>query len=93
LSSQYPSLGFGIGVLKQLDFAFDDADAVQEGTLFAIVGRKGVAGRESILKEKVRCAWASIPLKTFVVCYSPESDGALFPLVAVSHERSNLVRN
>ncbi|CAK9874775.1 unnamed protein product [Sphagnum jensenii] len=37
---------------SQLDFAFDDADAVQEGTLFAIVGRKGVAGRESILKEK-----------------------------------------
>ncbi len=54
-------------MLKQLDFAFDDADAVQEGTLFAIVGRKGVAGRESILKEKVRCAWASIPLKTLVV--------------------------
>jgi hypothetical protein len=81
------SISFFGGVLKQLDFSFDDADAVQEGTLFAIVGRKGVAGRESILKEKVRCAWASIPLKTLVVCYSPESDGALFPLVAVSREQ------
>ena len=39
----------------QLDFAFDDADMIQEGTLFAIIGRKGVDGRESIIKEKVRC--------------------------------------
>jgi hypothetical protein len=35
---------------------FDDADIVQEGTLFSIIGRKGVEGRQSILKEKVRCA-------------------------------------
>lgn len=35
---------------------FDDADTVQEGTLFSIIGRKGVEGRQSILKEKVRCA-------------------------------------
>lgn len=42
--------------LLQLDIAFDDADAVQEGTLFAVVGRRGVEGRQSILKEKVRCA-------------------------------------
>jgi hypothetical protein len=40
----------------QLDIAFDDADAVQEGTLFAVVGRRGAEGRQSILKEKVRCA-------------------------------------
>eukprot|EP00250_Pteridium_aquilinum_P011259 c19943_g1_i1 orf=958-1788(+) len=36
----------------KLDFAFNDADLVQEGTLFAIIGRKNVDGRESILKEK-----------------------------------------
>ncbi|KAI5066404.1 hypothetical protein GOP47_0019028 [Adiantum capillus-veneris] len=36
----------------KLDFAFNDADLVQEGTLFAIIGRKNVEGRESILKEK-----------------------------------------
>lgn len=36
----------------QLDVAFDDADMVQEGTLFAVIGRKGVEGRQSILKEK-----------------------------------------
>ena len=38
----------------QLDFAFSDADLVQEGTLFSIVGRRGVAGRGSVLREKVR---------------------------------------
>lgn len=36
----------------KLDFAFNDADLVQEGTLFAIIGRRNVEGRESILKEK-----------------------------------------
>ncbi|KAG0578008.1 hypothetical protein KC19_5G198000 [Ceratodon purpureus] len=36
----------------QLDIVFDDADIVQEGTLFSIIGRKGVEGRQSILKEK-----------------------------------------
>lgn len=36
----------------KLDFAFDDADMIQEGTLFAIIGRKGGEVRESILKEK-----------------------------------------
>lgn len=38
----------------QLDFAFNDADLIQEGTLFAIIGRKNGKGRESILKEKVK---------------------------------------
>lgn len=36
----------------KLDFAFNDADLIQEGTLFAIIGRKNGEGRESILKEK-----------------------------------------
>lgn len=36
----------------KLDFAFDDADIIQEGTLSAVVGRRGVEGRESIIKEK-----------------------------------------
>ncbi|KAH7443833.1 hypothetical protein KP509_02G052600 [Ceratopteris richardii] len=36
----------------KLDFAFNDADLVQEGTLFSIIGRKNAKGRESILKEK-----------------------------------------
>lgn len=36
----------------KLDFAFDDADSIQEGTLFAVIGRKGMEGRESIIKEK-----------------------------------------
>jgi len=44
------------GLFRQLDIVFDDADTVQEGTLFSIIGRKGDEGRQSILKEKVRCA-------------------------------------
>eukprot|EP00850_Spirogloea_muscicola_P006827 SM000033S12348 [mRNA] locus=s33:378407:381735:+ [translate_table: standard] len=36
----------------QLAFAFDDADLVQEGTLYAIIGRKGVPGGEPMATRK-----------------------------------------
>eukprot|EP00850_Spirogloea_muscicola_P004043 SM000017S02783 [mRNA] locus=s17:203132:206467:+ [translate_table: standard] len=36
----------------QLAFAFDDADLVQEGTLYAVIGRKGVPGGEPIAARK-----------------------------------------
>ncbi|KAL1320687.1 hypothetical protein AAHE18_14G073700 [Arachis hypogaea] len=36
----------------QIDFAFDDADAIEEGTLVAIIGRRKLQSEESIVQEK-----------------------------------------
>ncbi|CAA6657954.1 unnamed protein product [Spirodela intermedia] len=36
----------------QIDFAFDDADVVEEGTLAAVIGRRKLEGGESIMEEK-----------------------------------------
>ncbi|MQL93409.1 hypothetical protein Taro_026058 [Colocasia esculenta] len=36
----------------QIDFAFDDADIIEEGTLTAIIGRRKIEGGESIIEEK-----------------------------------------
>ncbi|CAJ1963080.1 unnamed protein product [Sphenostylis stenocarpa] len=37
---------------SQIDFAFDDADVIEEGTLVAIIGRRKLQGGESIIQEK-----------------------------------------
>ncbi|KAL4627919.1 hypothetical protein ACB092_05G201300 [Castanea dentata] len=37
---------------SQIDFAFDDADIIEEGTLVAVIGRRRLQGEESILQEK-----------------------------------------
>ncbi|KAK7329621.1 hypothetical protein VNO77_23791 [Canavalia gladiata] len=37
---------------SQIDFAFDDADVIEEGTLVAIIGRRKVQHEESIIQEK-----------------------------------------
>ncbi|KAK2634583.1 hypothetical protein Ddye_029375 [Dipteronia dyeriana] len=37
---------------SQIDFAFDDADIIEEGTLIAIIGRRRSRGDESIIQEK-----------------------------------------
>lgn len=37
----------------QIDFAFVDADVVEEGTLAAVIGRRKIEGDESIIEEKV----------------------------------------
>ncbi|XP_075664310.1 putative ribose-5-phosphate isomerase 4, chloroplastic [Castanea sativa] len=37
---------------SQIDFAFDDADIIEEGTLVAVIGRQRLQGEESILQEK-----------------------------------------
>lgn len=37
----------------QIDFSFDDADIMQEGTLAAVIGRRKLQGEESIIQEKV----------------------------------------
>ncbi|XP_029116717.1 probable ribose-5-phosphate isomerase 4, chloroplastic isoform X1 [Elaeis guineensis] len=37
----------------QIDFAFDDADIIEEGTLNAVIGRRKLEGGESIIQEKV----------------------------------------
>lgn len=42
----------------QIDFAFDDADLIEERTLIAIIGRRKFEGGESIIEEKVRCLFA-----------------------------------
>ncbi|KAL5841088.1 hypothetical protein ACOSQ3_011691 [Xanthoceras sorbifolium] len=37
---------------SQIDFAFDDADIIEEGTLIAVIGRRQSRGDESIIQEK-----------------------------------------
>lgn len=39
--------------VMQVDFAFVDADAIEEGTLAAVVGRRKLESEESIIEEKV----------------------------------------
>ncbi|CAJ2662627.1 unnamed protein product [Trifolium pratense] len=37
---------------SQIDFAFDDADGVEEGTFVSIIGRRKLQSEESIIQEK-----------------------------------------
>ncbi|KAA8537089.1 hypothetical protein F0562_029567 [Nyssa sinensis] len=37
---------------SQIDFAFNDADIIEEGTLLAVIGRRRLQGEESIIQEK-----------------------------------------
>ncbi|XP_021661016.2 probable ribose-5-phosphate isomerase 4, chloroplastic isoform X2 [Hevea brasiliensis] len=37
---------------SQIDFAFDDADIIEEETLIAVIGRQNLQGEESIIQEK-----------------------------------------
>ncbi|XP_038689694.1 probable ribose-5-phosphate isomerase 4, chloroplastic isoform X2 [Tripterygium wilfordii] len=37
---------------SQIDFAFDDADIIEEGTLHAVIGRRRFLGEEFIIQEK-----------------------------------------
>ncbi|KAE7996010.1 hypothetical protein FH972_000759 [Carpinus fangiana] len=37
---------------SQIDFAFDDADIIEEGTLIAVIGQRRLQGEDSILQEK-----------------------------------------
>ncbi|GLU17479.1 hypothetical protein SLE2022_338450 [Rubroshorea leprosula] len=37
---------------SQIDFAFDDVDIIEEGTLIAVIGRQRLQGEESIIQEK-----------------------------------------
>ncbi|XP_004486512.2 probable ribose-5-phosphate isomerase 4, chloroplastic [Cicer arietinum] len=37
---------------SQIDFAFNDADAIEEGTFVAIIGRRKLLSEESIIQEK-----------------------------------------
>lgn len=41
-------------IFLQIDFSFDDADIIEEGTLNAVIGRQTLQGGESILQEKVK---------------------------------------
>ncbi|XP_048229239.1 probable ribose-5-phosphate isomerase 4, chloroplastic isoform X2 [Ricinus communis] len=38
---------------SQIDFAFDDADVLEEDTLIAVVGRQKMQGEESFIQEKI----------------------------------------
>ncbi|XAR56055.1 Ribose-5-phosphate isomerase [Bertholletia excelsa] len=37
----------------QIDFAFSDAEAIEEGTLISVIGRRRLQGEESIVQEKL----------------------------------------
>ncbi|XP_052182971.1 probable ribose-5-phosphate isomerase 4, chloroplastic isoform X2 [Diospyros lotus] len=37
---------------SQVDFAFNDADIIEEGTLISVIGRRRLQGEESIIQEK-----------------------------------------
>lgn len=41
-----------LGASPKLAFAFTDADAAQEGTLYSIIGRRGLPGRDAIPRER-----------------------------------------
>ncbi|XP_021298256.1 probable ribose-5-phosphate isomerase 4, chloroplastic isoform X8 [Herrania umbratica] len=38
---------------SQIDFAFDDVDIIEEGTLISVIGRRRLQGEESIIQEKL----------------------------------------
>ncbi|RRT40522.1 hypothetical protein B296_00053866 [Ensete ventricosum] len=59
----------------QIDFAFDDADLIEERTLTAVIGRRKFEGGESIIEEKFIgkkmhyiCALSVIPTRSSVCC-------------------------
>ncbi|XP_021298255.1 probable ribose-5-phosphate isomerase 4, chloroplastic isoform X7 [Herrania umbratica] len=41
------------GCFLQIDFAFDDVDIIEEGTLISVIGRRRLQGEESIIQEKL----------------------------------------
>ncbi|KAL6332337.1 hypothetical protein AAG906_004903 [Vitis piasezkii] len=54
-ASEAAKVGIPLGHYQdcsQIDFAFDDADVIEEGTLVAIIGRRRLQGNESIIQEK-----------------------------------------
>eukprot|EP00249_Psilotum_nudum_P008360 c21222_g2_i1 orf=348-1250(-) len=73
---------------SKIDFAFTDADVVQEGTLFAVIGRKGVPGRESIIKEK---AIASLANQFAFIIDEPKFAEQLDGAVPVLIEQDNWI--
>ncbi|KAK4588804.1 hypothetical protein RGQ29_019703 [Quercus rubra] len=55
MAIQYMGRQLRAGALKDIvgiDFAFDDADIIEEGTLVSVIGRRRLQGEESILQEK-----------------------------------------
>ncbi|CAL9169681.1 probable ribose-5-phosphate isomerase 4, chloroplastic [Musa acuminata AAA Group] len=66
----------------QIDFAFDDADLIEERTLTAIIGRRKFEGGESIIEEKSIVKTASG--LAFIVAenqYTSDLDGSIPVLV------------
>ncbi|XP_073005444.1 probable ribose-5-phosphate isomerase 4, chloroplastic isoform X1 [Typha latifolia] len=70
----------------QIDFAFDDADIIEEGTLNAIIGRRKLEGGESFIEEK---SIAKVAGKlAFIVSeeqYTRDLDGSIPVLVNSSN--------
>ncbi|XP_010904676.1 probable ribose-5-phosphate isomerase 4, chloroplastic isoform X2 [Elaeis guineensis] len=66
----------------QIDFAFDDADIIEEGTLNAVIGRRKLEGGESIIQEKSIVKTAS--KLAFIVSdkqYTRDLDGSIPVLI------------
>ncbi|XP_020256206.1 probable ribose-5-phosphate isomerase 4, chloroplastic isoform X2 [Asparagus officinalis] len=66
----------------QIDFAFVDADVVEEGTLAAVIGRRKIEGDESIIEEK--CIMRTARNLVFMVNekqYTKHADGSIPVLV------------
>ncbi|XP_038987865.1 probable ribose-5-phosphate isomerase 4, chloroplastic isoform X2 [Phoenix dactylifera] len=66
----------------QIDFAFDDADIIEEGTLNAVIGRQKLDGGESIIQKKSIVKTAS--KLAFIVSdkqYTRDLDGSVPVLV------------
>ncbi|XP_068657430.1 probable ribose-5-phosphate isomerase 4, chloroplastic [Aristolochia californica] len=66
----------------QIDFAFDDADVIEEGTLTAVIGRRKLEGGESIIQEKHIVKVASkLAFITSAKQYTKNPDGSIPVLV------------
>ncbi|KAJ0980440.1 hypothetical protein J5N97_008695 [Dioscorea zingiberensis] len=66
----------------QIDFAFDDADIIEEGSLTAVIGRRKLEGIESIIQEKsIVKAAANVAFITDEKQYGRDLDGSIPVLV------------
>ncbi|KAK1283696.1 hypothetical protein QJS10_CPB21g01011 [Acorus calamus] len=66
----------------QIDFAFDDADVIEEGVLTAVIGRRKLEGGESIIQEKSIIKAAT--MLSFIITekqYTKDLDGSIPVLV------------
>ncbi|KAM0951656.1 putative ribose-5-phosphate isomerase [Dioscorea sansibarensis] len=67
----------------QIDFAFDDADVIEEGSLTAVIGRRKLEGDDSIIQEKsILKAAGRVAFITDEKQYGRDRDGSIPVLIS-----------